>query len=413
MNKKINPSQVQSDFPVFKNNPELAYLDSSATQLKPQVVIDKLVEYYSEYPSNIHRGIYKIAERASEEYEKSRDVVAEFIGASRDEVIFTRGTTESLNLLSYSLGQELKPNDEVVTTVMEHHANFVPWQHICKQRQAVLKIIDITDGGDLDVGAQFEKLDHYISAKTKIVTLTYVSNVLGIINPVRELISAIRQINKDIIIIIDAAQAIAHIRLNVMALGADFVVFSGHKMVGPTGVGVLWGKMERLQTLPPFHYGGDMIELVSIEETTFKQPPYKFEAGTPPIASVIAFASSIAYLKQYNFDDITTFEMELFDYTIKLLESELKDFVTILGRHSTSAKIGVVSFYLNGVHPHDVAQIASDHNVGIRAGHHCAMPLHTRLCAPASARASFYIYNTKQDVDKLLESLLEAKSLFS
>lgn len=412
MTKTINPDLIRKDFPVYKHNPGLVYLDSSATQLKPQIVIDKINEYYCQYPSNIHRGLYPIAERASEEYEKSREVVARFIGAKSFEVIFTKGTTESLNLLAYSLGQNIKQNDEIVTTVMEHHANFVPWQQLCVRSGANLKVIDITDQGDLDLGDNFSKLERYINQKTKIVTIMYVSNVLGIVNPIEDLIKSIRKINKDIIVIVDVAQAIAHIKIDVNKLDADFITFSGHKMVGPTGLGVLWGKPDRLENLPPFQFGGDMIESVSIDQTLFKKTPFKFEAGTPPIASAIALRLSIEYLNQFDFKVLMDYEYELREYTIKLLEDEIGGDVTILGKNSNSPKIGIVSFYLRTVHPHDIAQVLSDEGVSIRAGHHCAMPLHTRLNAPSSARASFYIYNTKDDVDALVKGLMKVQELF-
>ncbi|OGK16442.1 hypothetical protein A2690_03785 [Candidatus Roizmanbacteria bacterium RIFCSPHIGHO2_01_FULL_39_12b] len=413
MSSQLDPFKIKVDFPVFKNNPEIIYLDSSATQLKPQSVIDKIVEYYSVYPSNIHRGIYKIADTASEEYENSREIVAKFIGADTDEVIFTKSTTESLNLLAYSLVNNLSTNDEVVVSVMEHHANFVPWQQIAKQKGVQFKIIDITNDGDLDLGDNFEKIEEYISKNTKIVCLTYVSNVLGIINPIKKIVDAIRRINNEIIIVIDGAQAVAHLKIDVKTLDADFIAFSGHKIVGPTGVGVLWGKKSRLEELPPFLYGGDMIEKVSIGETLFKHSPYKFEAGTPPIASAIAMGASIKFVQTFDFEDIYKHEEELYKYTVRSIKENLGDFVTILGENSKSLKIGIVSFCMRNVHPHDVAQVASDFNVALRAGHHCAMPLHERLNVPASARASFYIYNTKQDVNKLIESLQQVKKLFS
>lgn len=411
----LNTKKIKKDFPVFKNNPDLVYLDSTATSLKPQSVIHKLVEYYEQYPANIKRGIYKISERATSEYERTRQITASFIGAmTRDEVIFTRGTTESINLVAYGLGRELvSRGDEVVVSLLEHHSNFVPWQQLAFETGADFKVIDITDEGYLDLGKNLENIGQAVTKKTKILALTAVSNALGTINLLKDIIQAAKKINPKVIVVVDAAQAAPHMSINVTDLGCDFLAFSFHKMLGPTGVGALWGKKELLHEMFPFQYGGEMIKEVSIQATSFAEAPEKFEAGTPAIADVIAAKASIEYLQNIGFDIIRNHEESLLAYTFKRFNEEFAKEITIFGPRTIADRAGIVTFAFKNMHPHDIAQILDESNIAIRAGHHCAMPLHTRLGVVASARASFYIYNDSNDIDKLIEGLHKVKRLFT
>ncbi|KKP49932.1 MAG: Cysteine desulfurase [Candidatus Roizmanbacteria bacterium GW2011_GWA2_33_33] len=305
----LNRNLIQKQFPIFQHQSNLVYLDSTATSLKPKIVIDKIKEYYEEYSANVFRGIYPMSEKATIEFEETRSIVSKFINANKsEEIIFTRNTTESLNLLAYSLGRKIvETDDEIVTTIMEHHSNFVPWQVLASEVGATFKIIDIDDEGYLDLGLEKVKnqklkvLEQIITKKTKILTLTYVSNVLGTINPVKEIIKEAKKINPEIIVIVDAAQAVPHLKIDVQDLGADFIVFSSHKMLGPTGVGVLWGKEKILQEMYPFMYGGDMIDEVYIDRSTYKNPPHKFEAGTPAIGETIAFKEAINFLDKIGY----------------------------------------------------------------------------------------------------------------
>ncbi len=392
---------MKKDFPIFKNNPELVYLDSAATSLKPQVVISKLVEYYSKYSANIFRGVYKISEEATKEYEETRTVVADFINANEKEVIFTRNATESLNLIAYSLGREIvKKDDEIATTIMEHHSNFVPWQQLAFENGAVLKVIDINDEGYLEA-----ELDKVITKKTKILALTYVSNVLGTINPIKEIIASAKKINPKIITVVDAAQAAAHLKVDVQGLGCDFLVFSSHKMLGPTGVGVMWGKENLLEEMFPFMYGGEMISEVYLDKTVFKGPPHKFEAGTPSIGEVIAFKEAVRYLKTIGLDNVRRHEKYLTKKCFQTLKSRFGKRIKIFGPEDSENRGGVIAFNFDKYHPHDIASILDENGIAVRAGHHCAMPLHNRLGTDATVRASFYIYNDDDDIEKLVRGL--------
>ncbi len=415
----FNPKQIRDDFPIYYHNPDLVYLDSSATSLKPISVINKLNDYYKKYSANIHRGIYSLAEKASEEFEETRKIVSLFINAQDpDEIVFTKGTTEGLNLLAASLGENLDEGDEIVTSIMEHHANFVPWQQLVQRSGAVLKIIGLNDRQELGIvtydksGKISVDFQHIVKDRTKILTVTYISNTLGTINPVKEIIAAAKKINPEIITIVDAAQAVPHLEIDVRDLGCDFLVFSGHKMLGPTGVGVLWGKKKRLERMTPYQYGGDMIREVKLEETIFADVPHKFEAGTPSIAEIIALKEAIAYLKYYGFEAIAEHERKLTAKAITALQNEFGESLMILGPEEASRRAGIVTFTLNGVHPHDIAQILDEYSVCVRAGHHCTMPLHDSLGLAATARASFYIYNTEEDIDQLVIGLKKAVSLF-
>lgn len=409
----MNVSQIKKDFPIFKKYPNLVYLDSASTSLKPKQVVAKLVEYYQEYPANIKRGIYKISEKATEEYEKSREAIAKFINAKTDEVIFTRGTTESVNLIAYALGREIVDRgDEVIVTIQDHHSNFVPWQQLAFEVGADFKVINIDSQGYLDLGKNLKDLDRVITKRTKILTLPYVSNVLGTINPIREITRAAKKINPKIIIVVDAAQAVPHMQVDVRELNCDFLAFSGHKMLGPTGIGVLWGKRELLQDMFPFQYGGEMIREVKIEKTIFLDPPDKFEAGTPPIAEAIALKSAIEYLEDIGMSSIRKHEEQLIAFSLKKLQEEFGNQIKIYGPRKIQSRGGVVSFSINGIHPHDMATILDEDNIAIRAGHHCTMPLHQALGIVASLRASFYLYNSKEDIEKIILSLKKATKLF-
>ena len=398
----LNPDAIKKDFPIFQNIPGLVYLDSTATSLKPKSVIKKLREYYETYSANIYRGIYHLSERATEEYEKTREIIAEFIHAkSSDEIIFTRNTSESLNLLSYSLGEQIiKKGDEIATTIMEHHSNFVPWQQLLIKKGGKLSVIKLDTEGELDV----ENLEKYISKKTKILCLTYVSNVLGMANDIKQIIKNVKKINPSIITIVDAAQAVPHRKVDVQDLGCDFLAFSSHKMLGPTGVGVLWGRKELLDAMPPFLYGGEMISEVHVRNTKFKDAPHKFEAGTPPIAEVIALKEAVFYLKKVGLKEIENHERKLVAYAIKRLGQEFKN-LHVIGPKNAENKGGILSFHFDRYHPHDVAQILSEKNICVRAGNHCAMPLHEELNLLATVRSSFYLYNTVSDVDALIAGL--------
>lgn len=400
----LNTQTIKKDFPIFKNNPDLTYLDSTATSLKPQAVINKLTEYYEKYSANIFRGIYKISEKATDEYEKTREIVSQFIKAySPNEIIFTRNTTESLNLVAYGFGRaRVLQGDSIVTSIMEHHSNFVQWQVLAFENGADFKVIDITDEGYL---IDLKYWDQIITRNTKILALTYISNVLGTINPLKKIINYAKKLNPDLIVIVDAAQAAPHIPINVQDLGCDFLAFSGHKMLGPTGVGVLWGRLKYLEEMYPFQYGGDMIDEVTVEKTTFQHSPHKFEAGTPDIASVISFKEAIYYLQKIGWDKIIEHEKEISKYAIDSLTDTFGNKIKILGPDNVNDRGGIVAFTLKDFHPHDIAQILDEDNIAVRAGYHCAMPVHKRLDISATTRASFYIYNNKTDVDKLIEGL--------
>ncbi len=399
--------KTKKDFPIFEHNPHLVYLDSTATSLKPRRVIDAVDAYYKHFSANIYRGVYEISEKATEEYEATRVVIAEFIHAKPEEIVFTRNTTESLNLVAYALGRiMLNEGDEIVTTVAEHHSNFVPWQQLAFENGADFKVVDVDDFGDLNI-FPIEKI---VTRKTKILAITHLSNVLGIVNPIKKIIAAAKAINPRIIIIVDGAQAIPHLHVNVSDLGCDFYAFSSHKMLGPTGVGILWGKYELLSSMSPFNFGGEMIREVYIEKTIFKDPPQKFEAGTPHIAGVIALKEAVRYLNTIGLETIHAHEQSLVRYAVKALRDEFKNEIRIIVPEHNQ-KSGILAFSLRNYHPHDIAQILDENDVCIRAGHHCAMPLHKRLDLQATARVSFYLYNTKKDIDKLIEGLQKVKNV--
>jgi cysteine desulfurase/selenocysteine lyase len=403
----MNTNKIRRDFPILKrrvNGKPLIYLDNAATSQKPEAVIDALTTYYKKYNANVHRGIHKLSEEATQAYEETRKKISKFINAkSEKEIIFTKNTTEAINLVMYSFGMQLKPGDEVISSVMEHHSNIVPWQFL-QNFGIKLKFVDINEDGTLKI-EDYEKL---ITPHTKLIAVTHVSNVLGTINPIKE-ISRIAHKN-NILLLVDAAQSVPHMEVDVQEIDCDFMAFSSHKMLGPTGVGVLYAKRELLERMKPFLYGGDMIREVSLYETKYNEVPWKFEAGTPNIADVIAFGAAIEYLEKIGMKNIEKHERELTKYALKKL-SKIKN-LEIYGPKNPNQRIGVISFNLKNIHPHDVASILDQEGIAIRSGHLCAQPLMKRLNIQAAARASFYLYNTKKDIDKLVQALLKVKKVF-
>ncbi|MEK6952123.1 MAG: cysteine desulfurase [Nanoarchaeota archaeon] len=379
----------KEDFPLLKNR-KIIYLDSAATSQKPREVIESITNFYERYNSNVHRGIYSISEEATLEYEKAREKVAEFINALPSEIIFTKGTTEGLNLLAYSLIGDLKENDEILLSEMEHHSNLVPWQQLAKKNNLKLKFIPINKSGQLDFNPNL------INNKTKIVSLVHVSNVLGTINDVKKIAKEAH--NKGALFILDGAQSLGHIKIDVKDLDIDFLVFSSHKMLGPMGLGVLYGKSDLLEKLSPFLYGGDMIKQVSLYETEFNDVPWKFEAGTPNVSSVIGLKKAIEYINKIGIDNIEKHNRELVKYTVEKLR---KLGIKVHG----NPKLNVVSFSINGVHPHDVSSLLDQNNICIRGGHMCCMPLMKKLNVNGVCRVSFHLYNEKRDVDELIKAL--------
>ncbi|MCH8975557.1 MAG: cysteine desulfurase [Thaumarchaeota archaeon] len=408
---ELSIENIRKDFPILKrkvrDNKPLVYLDNASTTQKPKQVIDALTNYYNNYNANIHRSVYSIAEEATEAYEKVRDKVAKFLNISkREEIIFVRGTTEGINLVAYAWGRKhIKEGDIIVTTEYEHHSNIVPWQLLVKEKGAKLEYIEINDNGELIL----DQLDKYLATgKVKLVVFSLMSNVLGTISDAEKIISKCHEAG--VKTLVDAAQAVPHMSVDVTKLGCDFFAFSAHKMLGPTGIGVLWVRKSVLETMDPFHGGGDMIREVHKYETTWNDLPYKFEAGTPNIADVIGFGSAIDYLSQLGMETVRKHEMELTQYALDKM-SQIKGIV-IYGPKDVSKRGGVISFNFHDVHPHDVATIVDREGIAIRSGHHCAQVLMEKLNVAATNRASFYIYNTKQDVDKLIQSLGKVSELF-
>lgn len=407
----INLSSIRNDFPILKrtiNNKPLVYLDSTATTLKPSPVIQSMDDYMSKYSANIFRGIYTISEEATALYEKTRQLFASFVHTDPEQVIFVRNATEALNIVAYSwLSERLDEGDSVLVTALEHHSNYVPWQQLAYKKHASFKVLPIPHDAPLEVSS----LNAYIDKTTKIFAFTAVSNVLGTINPVEKIVKAVRLINPSCVIVVDAAQAIPHMNVNVNQWDADFVACSGHKMLGPTGVGVLWGKKQRLEELSPFLYGGEMIREVTKEKTTYKEIPHKFEAGTPAIGEVIAFGSAITYLSNIGMDHIRKHEAEITSYALDHLQQ--LPYITVYGPKDTQFRGGVISFTMKGAHPHDIAQMLNDDNICIRSGNHCAMPLHSEMNVSSTARASFYLYTTIEEIDAFIASLGKIYSVFN
>ena len=397
--------EIKKDFPLLENS-KIAYLDSGATTQKPNKVIEKVEEFYKKYNANPHRGAYSLSVEATNYYEETRKKIAKFINSpSQEQIIFTKNATESLNLIAYSYGMEnLKKDDEITISIMEHHSNLVPWQKVSKVTKSKLNYIYLDGNYELDN----EQIKSKITSKTKIVGITHVSNVLGTINNVKEIIKYAHK--KGAIVVVDASQSIPHMKIDVQDLDADFLVFSGHKMLAPLGIGVLYGKKELLNNMTPFLMGGDMIEYVYEQETTFAPLPNKFEAGTQNVEGVIGLGAAIDYIENLGYDKIQEIEHEVISYARQEL-SKL-DYLTLYTTPNEENHSSVISFNINGVHPHDVASILDSEGVCVRSGNHCAQPLMRFLGIDSTCRASFYIYNTKDDVDKLVKALDKAYGMF-
>ena len=398
----FSPAEIKKDFPIFSGS-DLVYLDNAATTQKPQSVLDEVDSLYREANANVHRALYALGSEATERFENSRKKVAKYIGAnSEKEIVFTSGTTESINLLARSFGNTLKPGDEILISEMEHHSNIVPWQMTAQRTGATLKYLSIKETGELDISNP----EKYFTSNTKIISLTHMSNVLGTINPIKKLSAKAHQVGA--IMIVDGAQGASHLPVDVKELGCDFYAFSGHKMLGPTGIGVLWGKTEYLEEMDPFMGGGEMINTVTMESSTWNDIPYKFEAGTPNFAQAVGLGAAIDYLQNIGMNNIATHEQMLIKYALGKLNQI--DGLRIHG--SAKDRGGVISFNMDGIHPHDLAQFLNEDNIAIRVGHHCAQPLLKALGETATARMSFYIYNDESDVDKFCESLETIKNYF-
>ena len=397
---------IRSDFPILKQRVRgkpLVYLDSAASSQKPVQVLDAERRYYEEKHSNVHRGVHTLAERATEAFEEARVKVARFVGAEPDETIWTRGTTEGINLVAYSWGRRhLKPEDEILLTVMEHHSNLVPWQLAAEETGARLRFVPMREDYTLDLDA----LERLLTRRTRLVALTHVSNVLGTVNPIREIADRAHSVGARVLV--DAAQSVPHRRVDVRSLDCDFLVFSGHKMLGPTGIGVLYGKPEVLEAMPPFHGGGEMILEVQLESSSYKAPPHRFEAGTPPIAGAVGLGAAVDYLTALGADAVREHEESLTRYALEALEG--MGGIRVFGPRENRA--GVISFAVLGVHAHDLATVLDTEGVAVRAGHHCAQPLMRLLGVPATARASFYVYNTRAEADALARAVEKAKGIF-
>jgi cysteine desulfurase/selenocysteine lyase len=399
--------RIRKDFPALHQDVHghpLVYLDNAATTQKPQVVIDALSAYYSADNANVHRGVHLLSERATEAYEGARARIQRFINAGHSrEIVFVRGTTEGINLVAQTLGrQTIGAGDEIVITALEHHSNIVPWQMLCTETGATLRVVPIDDAGAVDVDA-YERL---LNERTRLVSIAHVSNALGTILPIRPMIA--RAHEHGAVVLIDGAQAVSHLGVDVRALDCDFYTFSGHKAFGPTGIGVLYGKTELLERMPPWQGGGDMIKSVSFEKTTYNDLPYKFEAGTPDIAGAIGLGAALDYLDGVGLDRVAAYEHELLVHATRVL-SALPG-VKLLG--TAREKAAVVSFLVDGVHPHDVGTILDQEGVAVRTGHHCAMPVMTRFGVPATTRASFALYNTHEEIDALVAALSKVREVF-
>ena len=400
---------IKKDFPILRrrvSGNKLIYLDSAATSQKPKQVINALNEFYLKYNSNIHRAIHTLGEEATEMYENSRGNVAKFINASKDEIIFTRNTTEAVNLAVYSYFYDRIMNkDTILLTEMEHHSNLVPWQILAKQKNSKLDYLKFDKNGKINLKELKEKLS---SRKVKVLAITHASNVLGTINPIKEISKLTKKYN--VLLFVDGAQAIPHLKVDVKDLGCDFYAFSAHKMLGPTGVGVLYARKELIKEMKPYQTGGGTILEVTKQDAKFLDTIERFEAGTPNIADVIAFSAALDYLSKLGMRNIRKHELQLTKYALEKL-AKIKG-IEIYGLKNANERTGLIAFNINNIHPHDLASILDNYGIAIRAGHHCAMLLHKKLNISASARASFYVYNDKNDVDKLVKALLEAKRIF-
>lgn len=419
MTHALDPVQIRADFPILRRTvgggQRLVYLDSGATSQKPVQVLDAERAFAETSNAAVHRGAHQLAEEATEAYEQAREQIAAFIGVHPGEVVFTKNATEGINLVAYALSNaatsgeasarfRLGPGDEIVVTEMEHHANLVPWQELCRRTGATLRWLGVTDEGRLDLS----RLDEVITSRTRLVAFAHQSNVLGTINPVRRIVDRAAEVGA--LTLLDACQSVPHTAVDFHACGVDFAVFSGHKMLGPSGVGVLYGRRELLEVMPPFLTGGSMIEVVRMTESTFAPPPQRFEAGVPMVSQAVGLAAAVRYLTAVGMRRITAHERLLTEAALGTLSAI--DGVRILGPTTSADRGSAVSFVVDGVHPHDVSQVLDAHGVAVRVGHHCAWPLHRRLGVPASVRASFYLYNTLADIEPLAAGIVEAQAMF-
>ena len=398
---------VRQDFPILHqkiHGKPLVYLDNAASAQTPRVVIDAIQKYYEENRANVHRGVHELSQRATDDYEGAREEVRRFISAADTrEIIYVRGTTEAINLVAHSYGRpNVGAGDEIVISAMEHHSNIVPWQMLCDERGAVLRVVPINDAGELLLD-EFEKT---LNERTRLVAVNHVSNALGTINPVREIIAMAH--GRGVPVLLDGAQAIPHMPVDVRELDCDFYAFSGHKLFGPNGIGILYGKRELLEEMPPYQGGGDMISSVTFEKTTYNDLPYKFEAGTPNVGDAIGLGEAIRYLSRIGMDRIAAYEKELLDYATQAVSGVPG--VRLIG--TAKEKASVISFVLDDVHPHDIGTILDREGVAVRAGHHCAQPVMDFFCVPATTRASFAFYNTREEVDALCRGIVKVKELF-
>lgn len=396
----LDIEKIRKQFPVLHqqvNGRDLIYFDNAATNQKPEVVINALVDYYKGYNANIHRGIHTLAEKATKAYEETRVLAKAFIkAASEQEIIFVRGVTEGINLVASSYGKAfIQEGDEIIISGLEHHSNIVPWQLVCEERKAILKVIRVKDTGELDI----DSYKNLLSPKTKIVAVNHASNSLGTINPIKEIIDRAHQVGA--VVLIDGAQAGAHLEIDVQALDCDFYCLSSHKMFGPTGSGILYGKQALLEKMPPYQAGGEMIKTVTFEKTTYNDLPYKFEAGTPNIADVIAFGKAIEFINELGKENIAAHEHDLLIYATEKIEA--LPHINVIGK--AKEKVGVLSFTVAGIHPFDIGQMLDARGIAVRTGHHCTEPLMARFKVEGTVRASFSVYNTKAEVDQLIEGL--------
>ena len=412
----FDPLTIRKDFPIFgrsiRDGKRLVYLDSGATSQKPSVVIDAESDFYRNHNAAAHRGAHQLAEEATEAIESARGIIADFLGGATDEIIFTKSSTEALNLLAYSIGSAAKENpfhlkagDEIIVSEMEHHANLIPWQQLAKRTGAVLKWFEVEPNGRLDLS----NMKSVITDRTKIVALTHQSNVLGTINPLAEIVKRAHEVGA--IFILDACQSVPHMPVNVTDLDIDFLVFSGHKAVGPTGVGVLWGRASLLADLPPFLFGGSMIESVTMTDATWAPAPRKFEAGVPNMAQIVGLGAAVSYLTNIGMQKIHNHEIEITQYAISKLQ-EVEE-VRIIGPTDMNLRGGAVSFTLGEIHPHDLGQYLDNSGIAVRTGHHCAWPLTRKMGVPSTTRASFYLYNTIEDIDALITGVRDAQKYFA
>lgn len=393
---------IKKDFPVLNNNPDLVYLDTGATALKPKCVIDKINEYYDKYGVNVNRGVYELSYEATTEYEETRTLTAKFLNAREKEIVFTKGASNGLNMVALGFGMDyIQEGDEIITTELEHHSNVLPWMNVAKKKNATLKYIELDSTGRITVEA-FKKT---ITEKSKVLAITYVSNVMGYITPIKEIIKIAHEHN--IIVVVDAAQAVPHMKVDVQDLDCDFLAFSAHKMFGPTGFGILFGKYKYLKKMSPIEYGGDMIDVVEKYEATTKDAPYKFETGTPPIAEAIAFKEAIKYIESIGYDRIHEHEQILLNYAREKLSKA--EGITI---YNPTAETAIITFNINKAHPHDAATIFDEYHVALRAGHHCAQLITKWLDCVATLRACIYVYNDYHDIDVFVEAVKAAVKYF-